>query len=205
MRPLPARPVQAREARTSRAAASSDAEKIAGRIVECGTPVEEANWSMLWCARWLIPRESAEVLSTARRVTCSIEETLEAALIAIRCRTPSLPTDPIAMNTVRIPWNASVSSRGSSRRWDDVQPATCPERAAGLVGVANDRGDRLAARQQPADDLAAHAACGADHGGGHGASFAKGRRCQTPSVEAQNEFSRRKTSSLRHRAACNFK
>ena len=44
---LPARPVQVREARTSRTAASSDAEKIAGRIVEYGTPVEDANWSML--------------------------------------------------------------------------------------------------------------------------------------------------------------
>ena len=42
-----ATPVQVREVRTSRAAASSDAEKIAGRIVEYGTPVEEANWSML--------------------------------------------------------------------------------------------------------------------------------------------------------------
>ncbi len=47
--PLPAMPVQVREARTSRAAASSGAEKkIAGRIVEYGTPVEAANWSMLW-------------------------------------------------------------------------------------------------------------------------------------------------------------
>ena len=36
-----------REARTSRAAASSDAEKIAGRIVEYGTAVEAANRSML--------------------------------------------------------------------------------------------------------------------------------------------------------------
>jgi penicillin V acylase-like amidase (Ntn superfamily) len=47
MRPLPATPVHVREACTSRAAASSDAEKIAGRIVEYGTAVEEANWSML--------------------------------------------------------------------------------------------------------------------------------------------------------------
>jgi hypothetical protein len=31
----------------SRDAASSDAEKIAGRIVEYGTAVEAANWSML--------------------------------------------------------------------------------------------------------------------------------------------------------------
>jgi hypothetical protein len=35
-----------REARTSRAAASSDEEKIAGRIVEYGTAVEKANRSM---------------------------------------------------------------------------------------------------------------------------------------------------------------
>jgi hypothetical protein len=32
-----------RDARTSPAAASSDSEKIAGRIVEYATPVEEAN------------------------------------------------------------------------------------------------------------------------------------------------------------------
>ncbi|MGZ6668320.1 MAG: hypothetical protein ACXVH3_26765 [Solirubrobacteraceae bacterium] len=42
-------------------------------------------------------------MSTDRRVTCSIEELPAAALIAIRCRTPSIPIDPIAMNTVRIP------------------------------------------------------------------------------------------------------
>jgi hypothetical protein len=47
MRPLPARPVHVREARTSGAAASSDMKKIAGRIVEYGTAVEEANRSML--------------------------------------------------------------------------------------------------------------------------------------------------------------
>ena len=41
VRPVPARPVQVREARTSRAAASNDAEKIAGRIVEYGSPVEQ--------------------------------------------------------------------------------------------------------------------------------------------------------------------
>ena len=39
--------VQVRQARTSGAAASSDAEKIAGRIVEYGTAAEAANWSML--------------------------------------------------------------------------------------------------------------------------------------------------------------
>jgi hypothetical protein len=41
-------------------------------------------------ARWLIPREAAEALSTDRRVTCWIEEIPAAALIAIRCRTPSI-------------------------------------------------------------------------------------------------------------------
>jgi hypothetical protein len=68
--PLPARPVQVRAAR---AAASSDAEKIAGRIVAYGTAAEEANWSMLQWARWLIPSESAEALSTDTWATCSIE------------------------------------------------------------------------------------------------------------------------------------
>ena len=80
--------------------------------MESGTAVEEANWSMLQWARWLIPSESAEVLSTDRRVTCSIEEMPAAALTAVRCRTPSIPVDPIAMNTVRIPSNVSVRSRG---------------------------------------------------------------------------------------------
>jgi hypothetical protein len=56
IRPPPATPVQVREARTSHAAASSDAEKIAGRIVEYGTAVDTANWSMLWWARWVDPQ-----------------------------------------------------------------------------------------------------------------------------------------------------
>jgi len=38
---------QTATSKPSRAAASGDAEKIAGRIVEYGTAVEEANWSML--------------------------------------------------------------------------------------------------------------------------------------------------------------
>ena len=135
IRPLSARPVQVREARTSRAAASSDAEKMAGRIVEYGTAVEAANWSMLWWARWLIPSESAEALSTDRRVTCSIEGIVAAALIAIRCRTPSIPIDPIAMNTVRIPSSASVRSRGSSRRVGRMcSPAGSPKVRRALSG-----------------------------------------------------------------------
>jgi hypothetical protein len=70
---------------------------------------------MLKRARWLIPSESAEVLSTDSRVTCSIEPIRAAALIAIRCRTPWIPVDPIAMNTVRIPSKASVRSRGDDQ------------------------------------------------------------------------------------------
>jgi hypothetical protein len=53
------------------------------------------------------------------------------------------------MNTVRIPSSASVRSRG----------------------VADQRGDRGAAREQAADDLAADAAGGADHCGAHRVSF----------------------------------
>jgi hypothetical protein len=45
-------------------------------------------------------------------MTCSIDEIPAAALMAIRCRTPSIPTDPIAMNTAWIPSNASVTWRG---------------------------------------------------------------------------------------------
>jgi hypothetical protein len=49
-----------------------------------------------------------------------------------------------------------------------VQPVEFAEGAAGFDGVANERGDRLAAREYAADDLAADAAGGADHCGGHG-------------------------------------
>jgi hypothetical protein len=38
---------------------------------------------------------------------------------------------------------------------------------AGFAGVADERGDRIAAREYGADDLAADAAGGADHCGGH--------------------------------------
>ena len=161
-----------REARTSPAAASSDAEKIAGRIVEYGTAVEAANWSMLSWARWLIPREAAEALSTDRRVTCSIEDIPAAALIAVRCRTPSVPTDPIAMNTVLIPSSAAVRSRGSSRRVGRMcSPPRLPKGPAGLAGVADQRGDRIAAREQAADNLAADTTGGADHRGAHRVSL----------------------------------
>ena len=79
-------------------------------------------------------------------MTCSIGYPA-AALIAIRCRTPSVPVEPIAMNTVRIPASASVRSRGSSRRvGTDVQPAGFAEnRDRGFARVQ--RGDRIAARE----------------------------------------------------------
>jgi hypothetical protein len=161
-----------REARTSGAAASSDAEKIAGRIVEYGTAAEAANWSMLWWARWLIPSEPAEALSTERRVTCSIEEIPAAALIVLCCRTPSVPVEPIAMNTVPIPSSASVRSRGSSRRVGPMRsPPGFAEGAAGFAGVTDERGDRITAREHAADDLTADTAGRADHSGGHRASL----------------------------------
>ena len=59
-----------------------------------------------------------------------------------------------------------VQARGT-----DVQPAGVAEDAAGLAGVANERGDRIAAPEHAADDLAADTAGGADHCGGHRVSF----------------------------------
>ena len=44
-----------------------------------------------------------------------------------------------------------------------MQPAGFAEGAAGFAGVADERGDRIAAREYAADDLAADAAGGADH------------------------------------------
>lgn len=44
-----------------------------------------------------------------------------------------------------------------------MQPAGFAEGAAGFAGVANERGDRTAARQYATDDLAADAAGGADY------------------------------------------
>jgi hypothetical protein len=57
-----------------------------------------------------------------------------------------------------------------------VQPAGFAEGAAGFAGVANQRGDRIAAREQAADDLTAGAAGNANHCGGHRVSFGKARR-----------------------------
>src|SRR5258705_7785391 len=54
-------------------------------------------------ARELIPRESAEALSTDRRATCPIEEIPAAALIPVRCRTPPVPAAPPASNNAPIP------------------------------------------------------------------------------------------------------
>jgi hypothetical protein len=52
-----------------------------------------------------------------------------------------------------------------------VQAVGFAEGAAGFVGVANERSDRIAAREDAADDLAADAAGGADHCGSHRVSF----------------------------------
>jgi hypothetical protein len=52
-----------------------------------------------------------------------------------------------------------------------VQPAGFAEGVAGFAGIADERGDRIAAREFAADDLAADAAGGADHCGGHRVSF----------------------------------
>jgi hypothetical protein len=52
-----------------------------------------------------------------------------------------------------------------------VQPAWFAEGAAGLAGVADERGDRITAREYAANGLAADAAGGADHCGGHRVSF----------------------------------
>lgn len=91
-------------------------ERRRDRIVEYGTAVEAANWSTLEWARWLIRRDSAEVLSTEMRVTCSIDGVRAAALIAMLCRTPLMPIDPIAMNTARMPSSGLATSCGSKRR-----------------------------------------------------------------------------------------
>ena len=116
-------PQRAATPRRSRGGSSSTALRSRRRTGRCCS------------ARWLIPSESAEVLSTDRRVTWSIEESPAAALIAIRCRTPSIPTDPIAMNTVRIPSNASVRSRGSSRRVGRMcSPSGSPKARRALSG-----------------------------------------------------------------------
>jgi hypothetical protein len=52
-----------------------------------------------------------------------------------------------------------------------VQPAGFAEGVAGLAGVADERSDRIAAREQAADDLAADATGGADHRAAHRVSF----------------------------------
>jgi uncharacterized protein (DUF2252 family) len=52
-------------------------------------------------------------------------------------------------------------------RGTDVQAAGVGEGTAGFARVANERGDRIAAGEYAADDLAADAAGGADHRGGH--------------------------------------
>ena len=53
-----------------------------------------------------------------------------------------------------------------------MQRARFAEGAAGFAGVADERGDRIAAREYAADDLAADAAGRAQHRGGHRISSA---------------------------------
>jgi hypothetical protein len=90
--------------------------------------------------------------------------------------------------------------------------------AAGFAGVANERGDRIAAREYAADDLAADAAGGADHCGGHRGSCLMPSRCWRPwttrsdaplaTIEVLRSFGYRSTrrfgSSCRSRSECNL-
>src|SRR5262249_36584022 len=62
-----------------------------------------------------------------------------------------------------------VEARGT-----DVQARGCTQELAGLLWVANERSDLIAAREQAADDLAADAAGGADHRSRHRVSIARG-------------------------------
>jgi hypothetical protein len=70
-------------------------------------------------------------------------------------------------------------------RGTDVQPAGFAERTAGFARVADECRDRIAAGEQAADDLAADAAGGTDHCGGHRASFlhSSGTRVLVPNHE----------------------
>jgi hypothetical protein len=122
-------------------------------------------------ARWLIPSEFAEALSTDRRVTCSIEEIPAAALIAIRCTTPSIPIDPIAMNTVRIPSNASVTSRGSSRWVGRMCSLSGSPKARRALPGSRTIAATASPRASTPRTIAADAAGGADHCCGHRVFF----------------------------------
>ena len=79
------------------------------------------------------------------------------------------------MNTVRDPVKCFGKVAGVVQaRGTDVQSVGFAEGAAGFVGVANERGDRVATHEEAADDLAADAAGGAEHGGGHRVSLREG-------------------------------
>ena len=115
------------------------------------------------------------MLSTDRRMTCLIEAIPAAVVIAIRCRTPSIPIDPIAMNTVRIRQCLAKVARIVQVGGPYAQPVGFAEDAAGLVGVTNERGDPITARQHPADEFAADPAGSPYHCGGQRVSFGKAR------------------------------
>ena len=134
-----------------------------------------------------MPNASAEVLSTDRRVTCSIEGILAAALIAVSPQR-SLGSDRShrdehrADSVTRLGKVAWVVQAGGA----DVPPAEFAEDAAGLAWVTSKRDDHTAAREYTADELAAAAAGGADHCGGHRvaelfAASCLGKYCTSPS------------------------
>src|SRR5215475_7528535 len=65
-----------------------------------------------------------------------------------------------------------------------MQPAGLAEDAARFARVANERSDRIAAREHAADDFAADAAGGADNCSGHRAPFGEARSVPPPTASA---------------------
>ena len=81
------------------------------------------------------------------------------------------------------------------------KPVRLAERLTGLLGVANERNNRIAAREHAADDLAADAAGGPDHCGAHRAYCELGRAAKPVSREADQVDPGQGATELLHPAA----
>ena len=102
---------------------------------------------------------AGSALPDRRRARGVDRDSLQDALGPDRSHRDEHQTDPVKClgEVVRI-----VQARST-----DMQPVGFAEGATRFIGVANERGDRIAAREKAADDLAADVAGGADHCGGH--------------------------------------
>jgi hypothetical protein len=148
MRPVPARPVQADRRVRHRGRGGELVDAVVGSLVD-----------PQGVRRGIEHRQAGDLLDRGDPGGGVDRDPLQDALGPDRSDRDEHCADPVK----RLGEVGRIVQAGGT----DVQPARVAEGAVGFAGVADKRGDLIAAHEQAAHDLAADVARSADHCGGH--------------------------------------